>query len=712
MTKTVRWSQVLTLFFIMATATSGFSIAAASAESTSSKNPIPGKDAEACRLENRPHAVVVKFKDGLKIRLRKGELIDLDGRVLSSRVAKEVLAKLEGGVWIRNHLVDEATLDRLRLMATRRSDVGAPDLNLYFTLGLPERICISDAIELLSLLREVDFVYPFPKYELALDFYGAARGFHEVEGEQYEKAWQKYLSNEADGGIEALYAHSRPGGRGDSVNLLDVEGAFEPGHYELKGIIHDFGEDAFAGVDQRHIDHGTATLGVVGADEYRPGIVGIASRTEKYFAPTFAFYHPDYVLPSLVYSYCQQIPLHSYCANVEGVLMYELAGGALRQGDVVLLELQMAGPNSPTDYGFENQFGSVPVEWNPAVFDAIRTLSLLGIVVVQAGGNGSQNLDDPIYRAGDHRPFLVENGLRVNDSGAIIVGAVSSGTDWATGRVFLPGGVSLLAPSGIPRRFSNIGQRIDSHAWGDGVVTSGYGDLYGDDVALMAYTANYGGTSSASAIVAGAAASIQGVYKHLAESTATGGYGFRSTLWGSTLRSLLNRTGTDKAHLNVEDQQALSQSPLFNVDPDVSIGTRPNLRRAIESLDVQDEDFCAGQSVPPPALSAESGPVIVSNGIFRVGLNYGGDPPYGPNAGVFDIIFTLDGTEPDCIPRLGNCDLSRVYAITQPMIWRFDPGLTFQASALPLTIRAKTAAVWPSCGSRFSEETSATYVIN
>lgn len=59
------------------------------------------------------------------------------------------------------------------------------------------------------------------------------------------------------------------------------------------------------------------------------------------------------------------------------------AASAMSFADVLLLESQ-------TNYG---GLSLVPCEAEPAVFDAIRLATALGIVVVEAGGNGGNDLD-------------------------------------------------------------------------------------------------------------------------------------------------------------------------------------------------------------------------------------------------------------------------------------------------------------------------------
>jgi hypothetical protein len=66
--------------------------------------------------------------------------------------------------------------------------------------------------------------------------------------------------------------------------------------------------------------------------------------------------------------------------------------------------------------------------------------------------------------------------------------------------------------------FSNYGSRIDSQGWGWLVATTGYGDLQGappppDSNKNQWYTDEFSGTSSASPIVVGALACVQGALK-------------------------------------------------------------------------------------------------------------------------------------------------------------------------------------------------------
>jgi hypothetical protein len=59
--------------------------------------------------------------------------------------------------------------------------------------------------------------------------------------------------------------------------------------------------------------------------------------------------------------------------------------------------------------------------------------------------------------------------------------------------------------------FSNFGALMDAQGWGREVTTTGYGDLQGGTNEDLWYTDTFSGTSSASPIIVGVAASVQGM---------------------------------------------------------------------------------------------------------------------------------------------------------------------------------------------------------
>jgi hypothetical protein len=329
-------------------------------------------------------------------------------------------------------------------------------------------------------------------------------------------ARQLYLEA-APGGVDARYAWTLAGGRGAGVRVVDVEGAWQFAHEDLTQ--NQGGVVGTPSTDIGWRNHGTAVVGEIGGDGNAFGVTGIC---------------PD--------------------ANVRGVSIFGGLGsaGAIRKaadllgvGDIILIELHRPGPRA-TGVG---QQGFIAMEWWPDDFAAIRYAVDKGIIVVEAAGNGAENLDDPVYNApaagfpADWRnPF--NRSLR--DSGAVLVGA-GAPPPGTHGRDHGPDRSRL--------GFSNFGAAVDTQGWGREVTTAGYGDLQGGANEQLWYTDTFSGTSSASPIVVGVLGCVQGVLAAR----------MRPKLSPARARELLRNSGTP--------QQDAPGRPRTQ-----RIGNRPNLR--------------------------------------------------------------------------------------------------------------------------------------
>lgn len=337
------------------------------------------------------------------------------------------------------------------------------------------------------------------------------------------RSLQTYL-DAAPGGVAVEAAWARRGGRGEGVRVVDIEGGWQFTHTDL--LINSGG--LLAGSQYPELgwrNHGTAVLGELGGDADEIGISGIC---------------PGAVLSGVS---------HGGLGSSRAI---EVAASLLGPGDVLLLEMHRPGPR----FGYtsrDDQRGYVAVEWWPDDFLAIQGAVAKGIVVVEALGNGAEDLDHDLYAqpgpgfpAGWVNPF---SGAA--DSGAILVGAGAP-----------PSGV--YGPDRSRLDFSNWGSRTDCQGWGRGVVTTGYGDFYTDAADSSDedywYTSSFSGTSSASPIVAGVVACLQGIAK------AAG-----SVLRPSDLRAALRSTGSP--------QVARPGAPMTQ-----NIGRRPDLAALIQHL--------------------------------------------------------------------------------------------------------------------------------
>jgi hypothetical protein len=277
-------------------------------------------------------------------------------------------------------------------------------------------------------------------------------------------------------------------------------------------------------------NHGAAVTGEFGGDENTIGITGICPQANVRAISIFG-------------------PGQSSAKAITD------AANALSPGDIILIELHAPGPR----FNFtapQGQRGYIAVEFWPDDFAAIvYATTVRGVIVVEAGGNGAENLDDPLYNARPagfptawSNPFNLANP----QSGAIIVGAGAPppgthGNNYGADRSRLD--------------FSNFGARVDVQGWGREVTTAGYGDLQGGSNEDFWYTDQFSGTSSASPIIIGAVGCMQGALR------ASG----KPLLTPATARDILRNTGSPQQD---EPGRPATQR----------IGNRPNLRQALERL--------------------------------------------------------------------------------------------------------------------------------
>lgn len=302
----------------------------------------------------------------------------------------------------------------------------------------------------------------------------------------------------APGGIDAA-AGWRRDAMGQGVAFADIEGGWNAAHEDLPGdrIEHVAGSP----MDRSWQAHGTAVLGEVVGKHNRIGVGGIAPGTERVVTASLG--------------------------GIGVAAAIDAAANALRPGDVLLIELQTAGPRGRW----------IPVEWYDDVYLAIATHAQRGVIIVEAAGNGAENLEHKAYKGKFDRTK--------RDSGAIMVGA---------------GGPPRVGFRDRARLdFSNYGTRVDVQGWGRKVTTLDYGDLQScsDDNTDRHYTAEFSGTSSASPIVAGAAILLQSYAKR------RGGVLSPEHVRGLLVSSGSPQTGNTKEH----------------------IGPRPNLSAAFAALD-------------------------------------------------------------------------------------------------------------------------------
>ena len=268
---------------------------------------------------------------------------------------------------------------------------------------------------------------------------------------------QGYLAP-APTGIDAEYAWRVKGGNGDgSIRFVDIEQGWILDHESLE-------VDTLpcTGLNYAFHDHGAAVLGIAVMKQNDNKGSGITPNVKSYvvsqWRPDGHLNNPDAIMAALSH---------------------------LSFGDIILIQAQVRGLSAGKRLW--------PVEVHAANFDVIRLATALGVIVVEAAANGSIyfNLSSDLDQFSlDGKMVLNRLNADFRDSGAIMVAA---------------------ATAGVPHRRiynSNFGSRIDCYAWGEKVYTAGAFPNVSNG-AVDRYTNQFGGTSSAAAIITGVALSLQ-----------------------------------------------------------------------------------------------------------------------------------------------------------------------------------------------------------
>ncbi|HXU83589.1 MAG TPA: S8 family serine peptidase, partial [Polyangia bacterium] len=398
--------------------------------------------------------------------------------------------------------------------------VNAEGMSRYYKVECPEEK-MEELAAKLRALPVIAAAYVKPAALPAVELNTMLPAVEDVPSVTPDFSGQQGYLGAAPGGVEATHSWTVPGGAGAGVRIIDVEGAWRYTHEDLTqnqgGVV--------GGTESTDIgwrNHGTAVMGEIGGDRNGFGITGIS---------------PDANFRSI-----------SIFGGMGSAGAIRRAADLLSPGDIILIELHRPGPLA-TGVG---QQGFIAIEWWPDDYDAIRYAISRGIVVVEAAGNGAQDLDNPAYDqpapgfpAGWSNPF--RRGAR--DSGAILVGAGAPppGTHGAN-----------HGPDRSRLDFSNYGAAVDAQGWGREVTTCGYGDLQGGGNEDLWYTNQFSGTSSASPILVGSIACIQGVRR--ARSL--------TPLTATEVRALLRSTGSPQT--DAPGRPATQR-----------IGNRPNIREMI-----------------------------------------------------------------------------------------------------------------------------------
>ena len=346
----------------------------------------------------RADVVVVKFKEGTRVRERLGQfqadltnLSDTDERLLQrvslprQRIFQD-LAQINAAVApnSRRHITrlftrSEAVLDAEKRDGEARTGEEMADLNLY-NLILIENASPAGTERLIDQLNALDIVEAAYAQPIAQD--AQTDRAPTTSDMSFQQGYLNAAANGTNGsnGIDAVYARSFPGARGNDVNIIDIERGWNLVHEDLPPVFFQAGPNL--GHPSRQ--HGTAVLGILAAGENGYGMTGIAPQSRI-------------GVSSAVRNVC--VPVTGICWLVDDFEnSVNRSAAALRPGDIMLIEQHAPGPDSGlSPLCNDDQFEFIAMEFWDANFDAIKNATSKGVVVVEAAGNGGMDLDSPIY---------------------------------------------------------------------------------------------------------------------------------------------------------------------------------------------------------------------------------------------------------------------------------------------------------------------------
>jgi hypothetical protein len=386
-----------------------------------------------------------------------------------------------------------------------------PNFLAYYMIGVPAENNVKNLLEKLVANKHIEFAY-IVNDSMPSNFGANDNG----------NTLKEYLAP-APVGVDAPYAQKVKGGDGEgNVKFVDIEQGWILDHESIN-----VSTLPCTGINYAFHDHGTAVLGIIAMQNNGKERNGIVPKATGYVV--------------------SQWRSNGHLNNADAI-MATLA--FLEFGDIMLVEAQVSDLSRAKKLW--------PVEVHTACYDVIRLATALGITVIEPAANGSTH-----FNVSNDLDHYVLNGKQIlnrlnpnfRDSGAIMVAGATAITPHA--RIYN----------------SNFGNRVDCYAWGESVYTAG-NFPNSSDGKVNCYTNKFGGTSSAAAIIAGVAISVQSIME--------ANYSFRlgPAPMRQILSSKLNGTPSANGHLNdkigvMPDLKSIIDETIIDVK---TIGSRIKLQ--------------------------------------------------------------------------------------------------------------------------------------
>lgn len=443
---------------------------------------------------------------------------------------------------------------------------------------------------------------------------------------------QGYLDPSPDG-IDAEYAWTFAGGDGAGQRFIDLEQGWTLTHEDITAhgatLLHGTLLDSSRG-------HGTSVLGEVTAVDNAIGCVGIVPNVASVDVVSFnGSTRPAAIIAALA---------------------------SLGFGDTLLLEAQV-WLNGTTLLG--------PIEAYDAEYEAIRLATALGIIVVEAGGNGTNNGSTP--------PLAMDTYTTL--SGKAILNRDTSNPDFRDSGAIIVTAASSTAPH-TRLAYGPHGKRIDCYAWGQNINT-----LSSDSTgSTTAYTTSFGGTSGASPIITGSALAVQG--------RAEAQLGFRFS--PRQMRAVLSNPTTGTTPATTET---------------TLIGVMPNLHRIFDAVfnaapDIYIRDFVGDMGEPHTGAISASPDIILRptavaspQAAFGSGSGTENDATLGFTAEIgqdnFVYVRVLNQGGSPATSVTATVYWSPVATLVTPNLWTLVGTTTIPSVPIGEQLTVSSGIVWP-----------------
>jgi len=408
--------------------------------------------AASAKAQERGERIALKLRDGSDARLEQGELVAMRTELGPLR---RILAErgVRHGALARTFGRSAAALRSDRIRAERKSGRKLPELELFFNVSVPEGSDAKALAAALSALPEVESAQLWPTpLPAPVDLAPPTPDFSGA---------QTYTAA-APAGIGSAALAGVAGADGAGTRFVDIEYEWRLDHEDLEllpiAVIatgtaqNPFPDDG---------SHGNAVLGILSARANGYGVTGLVPAAQARVAASYTTEN---------------------FWDVGHAIMQALA--TLLPGDVMVIPILQQICVCGNSCAGGSQSGAGPVEWFAPWRAAIETAIASGVIVVEAAGNGAADLDATSCGGVFNRAL--------SDSGAVIVAAGS-------------------ALSHAPLSYSSYGSRVDVQGVAEGITTLGDGSLFDPGDVRQRYQANFGGSSSASAMVAGVLLAVQGL---------------------------------------------------------------------------------------------------------------------------------------------------------------------------------------------------------